>query len=44
MLFTMRWEDELLYKATREGVFDVYFPKPIDPKQLIDFVKKHSIE
>ncbi len=44
MLFTMRGEDEFLFKATREGVFDVYFPKSAQPEELIDFVKKNTSE
>jgi len=42
MLFTMRGEEELLFKATREGVFDVYFLKSAQPEELIDFVKRNT--
>lgn len=44
MLLTMCCEDELLFKATREGVFDVYFLKSAHPEEFIDFVKKNTPE
>lgn len=42
MLITMREGDELLHKATREGVFDVYFPKSVHPEELINFIKSNT--
>ena len=43
MLLTMCWKNEVLSKATEEGIFDVYFPKSIDTAQLIKFVKNSNL-
>jgi hypothetical protein len=39
----MSWENEVLTKATEEGVFDVYFSKEVDCEQLIKFVKNSNV-
>ncbi len=39
LLLTMRWEDEELFQATKEGIFDAYFPKSAEEESLISFIK-----
>lgn len=42
MLLTMCWEHPTLIDATEKGIFDVYFPKSVEPDDIINFIKNKT--
>lgn len=42
MLLTMRMGDDLLEKAVEDGIFEVYFPKSVQPEDLSNFIKSNT--
>ncbi len=41
MLITMYFETPLLIQATKDGIFDIYFHKTVEPNDIIEFIKNY---